>query len=98
MITEKQLNRVNELQDLKSEIDCLIRSFKSRHVRARVGILSSYPDISGDKPSKPHDQAKFFGTHFKKFSDDLDNAVLGKLKSESLRIEAEISEYIGEPS
>jgi len=92
MITESQLRRIDELRGDKEKVESLLRSFSSKHVWARVGIV----DINGaaTRDPRPSDHARFFHTEMKNLVDELSDVVIQKLKHKSKAIDLELSQYV----
>lgn len=93
MITKKELRRVDELRCRRDELESLLRSFESRHVRTRVGLV----EINGASPRKPmkSEHAQFFHCEMKELMKGLTGIVVDKIRHELKAIDLEISQYIG---
>ena len=92
MITEYQYEEVGKLMDRRDNIRELLRSFKSPHVTAMVGIVDINSASKHDP--KPSSMASFFHNRFGKKVKQLNDDVVKMLELELGKINLEISQHI----
>jgi hypothetical protein len=92
MITEKELRRVNELNEKKHRITSLLRSIQSEHVWARIGIVDINSASTHDP--NPSEHAEFFHNQMKHLVDEFTEEVVTRLNHEVKNIDNELSQYV----
>jgi hypothetical protein len=91
MITPDELYEVNKLKTARKDYADLLRSFESKYVQSKVGIVG----INTNKPTIT-DQSAFFHWHFKDLEAELTEVVKAKLVAEIAEIDLKIAVYIGD--
>lgn len=91
MITEDEYNKLSCLLDKKERIKGVLRSFDSKHVWAKIGLVAV--NSATQHKVRNHDDANFVH-ELKIIEDELTDRGIELLKAELLHVDAEISKYL----
>lgn len=91
MITKDEYIKLNSLIDKQQKLQGVLRSFDSKHVWAKIGLVA----VNGASQYKveKHDDADFIHS-IKNIETELTTRGIELIKAELLHVEAEISKYL----
>ena len=94
MITEKELERINEIKEKKKWLEKLIKGFKDPYlIKTRLGLIKQTKS-NKSLHKDVHDEAKVFDKHYNKLINRLERFIIIEMESDINDIDIELSKYI----